>query len=56
MSEADQMEGNKLQVTRNLSYSVGETLGSVGGSGQHLSETAESLPRAGMWVWCCQIF
>lgn len=41
MSEADQMEDDKWQLTLRLSYSVGETIGSGGGSGQHLSGTAE---------------
>jgi len=35
------MEDNKWQRTRSLSYSVGETVESGGGSGQHLSGTAE---------------
>lgn len=45
MSKAGQKEDNKWQWTLSLSYGVGETVGSGGGPGQHLSGTAEPWLR-----------
>lgn len=45
MSKADQMEDNEWQWTLSLSYGVGETVGSGGGPGQHLSGTSEPWLR-----------
>ena len=52
MNEADQMENDKWQLTHSLSYSVGETVGNSGDSGQHSEWDSRTLASLVAMVEC----